>query len=180
MAEGTGGNGISRRTALKGIGIGAAVAWTAPVVLSFESPAFAGSMVCTNCDTTCPRSGNQCAPGYFCLTRISGGCVCVFANFCSQATNSAGSQTCTTDADCASFPGTVCAITCCGGGANICVNPADPPGGPTAGWDVAGFYRCTSNTDCNGVSSPYGAKNAYTHCAPMDGISVCLDAGNNP
>jgi hypothetical protein len=39
-------NGISRRSALKRIGAGAAIAWSAPVLMSVRSPAFAASRAC--------------------------------------------------------------------------------------------------------------------------------------
>lgn len=168
--------GISRRTALKRIGVGAAVVWTAPMVMSMETPAFAGSEACTNCDTTCPRSHNQCAPGHFCLVHVGvGGCVCVFANYCSEAaTNGSGTDiVCTSDANCPS--GYVCATTCCGNGGqpiNLCVLPTDPPTTQTIGWDVGGFYHCTTPADCSQANT---GVSGFTTCAPAAGTtwSVC-------
>lgn len=42
------GNSISRRRLIKRLGTGAAVAWTAPVLLSVRTPAFAASPSCHN------------------------------------------------------------------------------------------------------------------------------------
>lgn len=168
---------ISRRSALKRIGVGAALAWTAPMVMSFETPAFAASEVCTNCDTTCPRSGNQCAPGHFCLVHVNptgSRCVCVFANYCSEAAKHGNGSdiVCGSDSDCPS--GFVCATTCCGNkgdNINLCVHPSDPPTAQTTGWDVAGLYHCTQDSDCTSATNPYGAP--FTHCATVNGLSVC-------
>lgn len=177
-------DGISRRTALKRIGVGAAVVWTAPMVLSIESPAFAGSQVCTNCDTTCPRAGTQCGPGHFCLQRIgTSGCVCVFANFCSEGVD----VNCTSDANCPS--GYVCASTCCGSGGQptgLCVQPSaqtsppssafrstSPATAPSPNWDVAGYLRCASDSDCQNVPNPYSPGATYQHCVPFNGMPVC-------
>lgn len=152
--------GISRRTALKRIGVGTAVVWAAPMVMSIETPAFAGSVPCTNCDNTCPKNGNMCGPGNFCFRRPAGGCICTHANDCGSGNHGACPNG---DSDCPT--GTFCAITCCGSGgtetAQICVSPADPPSTP--GWNYAGYYNCNTDADC---TSPQTCQRVY-------GMQVC-------
>ena len=75
--------GISRRRMLKRIGVGAAVAWTAPVLTSIHTPAFAASLgpcdwsVCvglcaaTNIKGKCDDGGN---PGLECQAKCSDLC----------------------------------------------------------------------------------------------------------
>ena len=180
--------GISRRTALKRIGVGAAVVWTAPMVMSIETPAFAASPVCTNCSTLCPRGDHICGPGHSCLIHQdpSGGCVCVHASYCGQSERAGNNEppnailTCNRDADCNQngATGYVCAVTCCPDApTNRCV-PTFDPGSATAattlttnsttGWDIAGYYRCQSTLDCTSVS---GA--GFTTCGSVNGVSVC-------
>jgi hypothetical protein len=165
--------GISRRTALKGLGAGVVVAWTAPTVLSIDTPAFAGSQICTSCPGGCPRT-TKCGDGFFCLPRVgASGCVCVFANFCNEAGNPAGSDvTCTSDAQCTNLgPDFYCVSTCCGGGQNLCVQATDPPPTSSTGWDVAGYYHCVSDSDCSQTNT--GA--TFNHCVPLAGTTwnVC-------
>lgn len=171
--------GISRRTALKRIGVGTAVVWVAPMVMSIETPAFAGSPVCTDCGVDshgnyCPRGQHKCGNGYFCLKHVgssSPNCVCVFANFCKEP----GEVSCNSDADCPS--GYICAETCCGSGgsiSNLCV-PFNDPGttSSTTALDVAGYIHCTTFADCP-ATDPYGG--AFTTCGPLSGVtsySVC-------
>lgn len=69
---------VSRRTMLKRIGAGAAIAWSAPVLTSLRVPAFAqeASPACTGCET------NLCGvdPFNVCGTSPSGDpCVCAQA-----------------------------------------------------------------------------------------------------
>ena len=115
------GDRISRRRMLKRIGTGAAVVWTAPVLTSIRTPAFAfGSLnspcdpgqTCQGCDEFryCHRPSN-CG----CLPRQpSGECYCgdLKDGYCSSF------QTCNIDADCTQ--GGVCVFSCgCHGG--ICM-----------------------------------------------------------
>jgi len=96
--------GISRRRMLKRIGAGAAVAWSAPVLTSLRTPAFAqGSPVCA---PGCP----QCQFGAQC--RETCACVGVPDCFCSDlGTCFTDRPICATDADCEQFvgPGGRCA-----------------------------------------------------------------------
>ena len=66
---------ISRRKALKRIGVaGAAMAWSAPLVSSLRTPAFAqaGSPRCGETCTTCYTSGTSSV----CGTDVGGDCLC--------------------------------------------------------------------------------------------------------
>jgi hypothetical protein len=111
MDEGT--SGISRRTALKRIGAGAAIAWTAPVLMSVDSAAFAASPACTNCDLTCPRKQNQCSPGCFCFTGQDNICDCIFARLCPNVPG--GVALCGPGLP-ACPAGEICIHDCCAGG----------------------------------------------------------------
>lgn len=94
---------ISRRSMLKRIGAGAAVAWTAPVLTSLRTPAFAQQYVCPG---GCP----QCQFGQPCLTDcacvgIPDECICANVGICTSP-----DPICRTDADCEAFcPGGRCA-----------------------------------------------------------------------
>jgi hypothetical protein len=117
--------GVSRRTALKGIGAGAAVAWTAPTLLSLSaSGAAAGSAVpcqdCTNGGAACegifacgnPGPGEECN----CWVRADGNGNCCggfgINHQCSPANACGPNLSCP--------PGYVCIASCCG---NACVAP---------------------------------------------------------
>src|SRR5919201_1570240 len=95
------GEGISRRRMLKRIGAGAAVAWSAPILTSLKTPAFAATPTCQcsaqQCDVLSP-CGINCG----CFQNQAGGCACVDLKdgFC------ASFNPCNTAADCA--PGEVC------------------------------------------------------------------------
>jgi hypothetical protein len=105
--------GISRRRMLKRIGAGAAVAWSAPILTSLRSPAFAqGSPVpCSDCagdfclgQTICgsePPFGCGCAQ----LVGSEPSCFCYHDDFCSNRTS------CNQQSDCP--PGQTCVHTCC-------------------------------------------------------------------
>ena len=56
--------GISRRKMLKRIGAGAAIAWTAPVLTSIKTPAFAQSP----CEKDC--GGNDCGCNSACNVAV--------------------------------------------------------------------------------------------------------------
>jgi hypothetical protein len=94
---------LSRRTALKGIGAGAAVAWTAPAILS-SARAFAatGSDVCSSpCDSCYENGASSCGTsgaGIQCLCSQNAEGVCV----CSADEFDANMTTCTSTADCPS------------------------------------------------------------------------------
>jgi hypothetical protein len=85
--------GVSRRSALKRIGAGAAIAWTAPVLTSIRTPAFAQT---TACASGCP----ECQFGAPCLNcgacvGIPTECVCADTGICT-----APDPICSSDADC--------------------------------------------------------------------------------
>jgi hypothetical protein len=91
-------NTVSRRRMLKRIGAGAAVAWTAPILTSIYTPAFAQAS--PGCGQTCPmfcqnnpicNDPNQCT----CQALQNGGCDCLCQ--CGQCFQ------CASDADCAQF-----------------------------------------------------------------------------
>jgi hypothetical protein len=83
---------MSRRKMLKRIGAGATIAWTAPVLTSFKTPAFAASPGCDcpplDCDNLLP---GHCAVGFCAPHHGGGGCVCVCAFGC---------KSCRSDEDC--------------------------------------------------------------------------------
>lgn len=102
-------NRISRRRMLKRVGAGAAIAWSAPILSSLRTPAFA------NYNDRCPETCDNCPPqgcgedergACFCFPPIEGGnCVCVSPRFCNAVT------LCNTTAEC---PGDeVCVASCC-------------------------------------------------------------------
>jgi hypothetical protein len=119
-------DGISRRRMLKRIGAGAAIAWSAPILTSIRTPAFAqyGSpcdpgQVCTpDCDVLRPCHG---APNCACFRDVdTSNCHCgdLRDGLCASFTP------CTSGAECAS--GEVCVASCCPTG--ICM-PACGSGG---------------------------------------------------
>lgn len=98
------GKGISRRSMMKRLGAGAAIAWSAPVLTSLRTPAFAQPYVC---ESGCPR----CQFGPPCLT-----CACVGVPvecFCSGVgTCRTDMPICAADSDCDQYcdgPGGRCA-----------------------------------------------------------------------
>jgi hypothetical protein len=118
-------SGISRRSALKKIGTGAAIAWTAPVLMSASAKAFAAS------------AAPGCAKGGICdFQGFCGGeaspCSCFHTtdghpNFCANTDFICGNPVCNTSADCA--PGQACVASCCP--TNVCVDPCVPGANPT-------------------------------------------------
>jgi hypothetical protein len=100
--------GISRRKMLKRIGAGAAIAWTAPILTSVSSPAFA--------DVYCAAPGDPCGgqvpcgtQGCFCNQNVTNGVPngkfhCTVPTDCTN-------QDCRNDSDCPT--GQVCQATCC-------------------------------------------------------------------
>ena len=116
---------ISRRKALKRIGAGAAVAWTAPVLSSLRSPAFASTSPdrCTwSCDPFVELSCGRCASGPFCrCNKTTEGDV-----FCWDGCTPCGTTpTCTSSSTCPAgyrcIPDNCCAATIC-----LPPCPADP------------------------------------------------------
>jgi hypothetical protein len=116
--------GISRRTLLKRVGAGAAIAWTAPVLTSVQNRAWAVSP--SGCGDRCngigcgnnpPCSGPNCSL----QCRADGSeCVCL-ANF-------GNCLVCANDSDCAQFgPGYVCTQNCICGPTG-CAAPCGPLG----------------------------------------------------
>ena len=98
-------DGISRRRMLTRIGAGAAVAWSAPVLMSIRTPAFGqGSPVCA---PGCPQCdfGEDCGPNCQCAG-IPIECFCSDGGACGE-----DFSICETDADCEQYtgPGSRCA-----------------------------------------------------------------------
>jgi hypothetical protein len=113
--EGTGRGSITRRTALKGIAAGTAIAWTVPAVMSFQSVAAAasapGASGCVTCDAVACEGDTRCGPpGIVCFcSNTNGG---TGACGCLDASAICPLPACATDADCAS--GSHCYNTCGG------------------------------------------------------------------
>jgi hypothetical protein len=98
------GEDISRRRILKRIGVGAAVAWSAPILTSIKVPAFAQSF--GPCREDCPpfdcENPEYCFGGCRCYPPRNGGpCVCGSAGVCGDPGHS--DPVCSTDADCVKF-----------------------------------------------------------------------------
>jgi hypothetical protein len=109
---------ISRRRMIKRLGAATAVAWTAPVLSSLGTPAFAQPQSCPGCvalgqpqETHCAQqpdcgaepSGNPCS----CLRTPEDRCVCHSCVFCDNP----AVVPCTGQGGCPQ--GWVCAISCC-------------------------------------------------------------------
>jgi hypothetical protein len=91
--------GISRRTLLKRVGAGAAIAWAAPIVTSFGSKAFAGLPGRCNapCDVITICAVNR--PGEVdsicaCSADTEGRCACWANVFCNNITSCASTADC--------------------------------------------------------------------------------------
>jgi len=118
--------GISRRRMLKRIGAGAAVAWTAPILTSIRTPAFAQSPSCDCPPFNCESGQQLCENGCFCSPHHGGGpCVCWGGGLCSNQ-----APICATDADCAPF------------GPDLACGDVDPNCG------CAGSVACLETGDC--------------------------------
>jgi hypothetical protein len=121
-------NGISRRRMLKRIGAGAAVAWSAPILSSLRTPAFAQyeqpQCVAATCTTFVECSGPN--PDCVCVN-------CDGVGICVPGSTSCGGLTpCDGTEDCAA--GECCALdTCCGPGVCLPTSLARecPPGRPS-------------------------------------------------
>src|SRR5262245_34004814 len=107
----------TRRKILKRAGIGAAAAWSVPLVLSRSASAAPGGGSCaasaiaagaTHFCVTCPACDNSCgtspAGACCCFTDVTGCCFCGVSSSC-------GTTACSSNNQCP--PGYRCAYTCC-------------------------------------------------------------------
>jgi len=135
--------GISRRKMIRRIGAGAAVAWTAPILTSIKTPAFAAYV--TPCPDSCaggdfgpcspPQNGcptGSCTGGLGCFAQhdVEGQCHCFQNIFCTCVSPCNSSSDCgprqrCTDNGC----GRTC-LDCCG--ENCRSSPSGTPSGKTA------------------------------------------------
>jgi hypothetical protein len=115
---------LSRRRMLKRVGAGAAIAWSAPILSSLRTPAFAQAypLRCTECAGDFCTGQTICgdAPpfGCPCAQLVDGpGCFCYQDDFCSNR------ETCTESSDCPE--GQTCVHTCCDAvvGSPVCWSP---------------------------------------------------------
>jgi hypothetical protein len=119
---------ISRRKALKRVAAGAAVAWSAPVLTSLSSPAYAQYGACATCPPFSCLDPIVCSTVCFCAPHEpTGACVCwAPVGICSG--DAANPDICDTDAECEPItgPGSKCLTlapgTCAAGG---CAAEAD-------------------------------------------------------
>jgi hypothetical protein len=95
--------GVSRRSMLKRLGAGAAVAWSAPVLTTLGTPAFAQTPICDTC-TSC-EFGQPCGD-CACVGTPAPECFCTNVGVCLNE-----EPICQQDADCDSWcgPGGRCA-----------------------------------------------------------------------
>jgi hypothetical protein len=113
--------GISRRKMLKRIGAGTAVAWSAPILTSIHTSAFAASPGCGCPPYDCVTGQQTCPSGCPCAPHHNGGpCICWSSGVCFT-----GQDTCNTDQDCVNqgFPpncGDVNPDCGCGGNQTAC------------------------------------------------------------
>jgi hypothetical protein len=113
--------GISRRRMLKRIGAGAAVAWSAPILTSIKTPAFAATAPpppctgCAGCGPLAPCNNNNTCQCWQQSTDQGPGCVCTdLVDFCGETPLCpTGQSECPPE-----FP--TCVETCCG---RICTAP---------------------------------------------------------
>jgi hypothetical protein len=92
---------VSRRSALKRLGAGAALAWTSPIMMSVRTPAFAqasGPGICScapyDCHNPPPCPISSCSFDH-CVQKVNGECACGFDPIWSRQF-----PLCETDADC--------------------------------------------------------------------------------
>ncbi|MGH2572303.1 MAG: hypothetical protein ACRDGU_02245 [Actinomycetota bacterium] len=110
---------ISRRRMLKRVGAGAAIAWSAPVLSSLRTPAFAQYVECPQGCAACAGQVpcGRVDQGCTCIQALDpvGGCFCHDIVFCDNP----GVVACTEDSDCQA--GWRCSNSCCGN--NLCHPP---------------------------------------------------------
>ena len=115
-------DGISRRRMLKRIGAGAAVAWSAPILTSIRTPAFAQSEIpvcetCSSCPDQAACNDDSSCQCWMASPDNNNACVCnAFVAFCGDTPLCPNGQ-----GDCDSqLPGSTCVQTCCG---QLCAPP---------------------------------------------------------
>jgi hypothetical protein len=104
-------DGVSRRSVLKGMGAGAAIAWSAPILQSIASPAFAQYGPDADCAPATCATFVTCGAGgdCICISCSSGGGICVPGQTLCQDLEPCGPNgECGTDACCENQ------TTCCG------------------------------------------------------------------
>jgi hypothetical protein len=138
--------GISRRRMIKRIGAGAAIAWSAPILTSIRTPAFAQNYDGICPDTGCPGENFQpcssgdngcetgaCTGGLGCfkVDDTEGACHCAQNIFCSCVVACSSSSDCGTDQFCVANTGCgsggVC-VNCCGTGCRDASGRSRPKG----------------------------------------------------
>jgi hypothetical protein len=137
--------GVSRRRMLKRIGLGGAIAWSAPVLSSLRTPAFGASPVpCVDTDWICHDPIQECGTSP-CQTQPSV-CVCdkdvegnpfCWNNYCCDAP---GAIACSSSTQCSS--GWRCVTDCCQFTRGACA----PPCGDCSG-DIPGNPTCVSGAN---------------------------------
>jgi len=125
MSEPIGHEKLSRRRMLKRVGAGAAIAWSAPILSSLRTPAFAQyPLRCTECagdfcfgQTICGSSGPTGTCGCAQVVEEESTCFCYEDDFC------ANRDTCVEQSDCPA--GQTCVHTCCDAsvGSPVCFAP---------------------------------------------------------
>ena len=72
---------VSRRAVIKKIGAGAAIVWSAPVLTSLSSSAFAQgtSPICSECPPTHCAGLDSCGEGCVCAPTVTSSCECLFS-----------------------------------------------------------------------------------------------------
>lgn len=93
--------GLSRRRMLKATGAGAAVAWTAPALISVGGAVAGASPACQDPAACVSFCGDNCG----CVPPVEGGAFCHQGSSCSQL------QACTQTSECPA--GYSCASSCC-------------------------------------------------------------------
>ena len=93
--------GLSRRSLLKRAGVGAALVWSAPIITSLNTPAYAGSPPPPECQTceAC-QFGTSCGGDGACFCVGVPDCFCTRTGVCINP-----DPICQTDADCDSITG---------------------------------------------------------------------------
>lgn len=121
-------NRISRRRMLKRIGAGAAVAWSAPIISSLRTPAFAAypptvcdpGQTCPDCPERVTCQGNENCQCWSASNDQGDFCVCTaFVASCGLTPACPGGQSECTDPN---FP--TCVESCCG---RFCAPPCGAP-----------------------------------------------------